>query len=193
MAERLDYGEMTMREARALFFKTYSAPSDGGYSANTWAFYKIGNFQPRVKNFKWRQQAIAHHDLHHILTGYKCNPAGEMQMAAWEYSAGRFPHICATLFCLPLVSMGAILFPKRTFEAFFRGRSSKTLYSMPITDDLLDAKVNHVRAEVLPDTDIKPVVADYMAYLKLVAQSLAIILCPAILLISAIYIAHDKF
>jgi hypothetical protein len=51
---------------------------------------------------KWRRDAITRHDLHHILTGYSCTMTREMQMAAWEFAAGRYRHWAATLFCLPL-------------------------------------------------------------------------------------------
>jgi hypothetical protein len=54
--------------------------------------------------------------------------AGEMQMAAWEFAAGRYRHWAATLFCLPLAIAGFVCAPRRTVRAFRRGLSSTTLY-----------------------------------------------------------------
>ncbi|MEZ0225185.1 MAG: hypothetical protein ACAH83_11570 [Alphaproteobacteria bacterium] len=170
---------VTVRQALDAFYIKHHLPCNGGYDAKSWAFYKIGRFQLRLPNFKWRQRAVPYHDIHHLITGYKCNPAGEMQMAAWEYAAGRFPHVCATLFCLPLVSMGAVLFPIRTFKAFVRGSRSRTLYSMEITDALLDTDLQAIRAEMLPAEKIAATPSDYIAYFKLAIQSASIILSPA--------------
>jgi hypothetical protein len=53
---------------------------------------------------------------------------GEMQMAAWEFAAGRYRHWAATLFCLPLALMGVILAPWKTVRAFRAGLISTSLY-----------------------------------------------------------------
>ena len=79
--------------------------------AATW-YLGIGRLGIQLPNFEWRKRAIDKHDAHHLLLGYPCTPTGEMQMAAWEFAAGRFPHPGATLFCLPLVAMGAVLVPR---------------------------------------------------------------------------------
>jgi hypothetical protein len=53
---------------------------------------------------------------------------GEMQMAAWEFGAGRYRHWAATLFCLPLALMGVIWAPRKTVLAFRAGLISTSLY-----------------------------------------------------------------
>ncbi|MGB1799676.1 MAG: hypothetical protein ACPHLK_02470, partial [Gammaproteobacteria bacterium] len=95
-------------------------------------------------------KALPYHDLHHILTGYEFRPTGEFQIAAWEFAAGKYPNIYTTLFCIPLVSLGAIFIPIRTFKAFVIGRRSKTLYSINDYDALLERKVSDVQKEIIP-------------------------------------------
>jgi hypothetical protein len=40
------------------------------------------------------------------MTGYRMTMPQEFQLAAWEFSARRFPDWRATLFCAPLVLAG---------------------------------------------------------------------------------------
>lgn len=39
----------------------------------------------RLTTSGWRKKAVPYHDLHHVLTGYPFSPAGEFEMAAWEF------------------------------------------------------------------------------------------------------------
>ena len=55
--------------------------------------------------------------------------AGELEIAAWEFGAGRYPHWGATLFCGPLVLFGLAAMPRRTLAAFRYGRRCRSLYS----------------------------------------------------------------
>ena len=89
---------------------------------------KLGPFALRLPNFAWRRKAIMAHDMHHILTGYPLTIRGEIQMAAWEWGAGRFPDWRATLFCTPLIALGLVWLPRRTWTAFKNGRRSVSLY-----------------------------------------------------------------
>lgn len=96
-------------------------------SASHWTC-KLGPFVLRLPNFAWRIKAIDAHDYHHILTGYSLTLSGEIQLAAWEWGAGRYPDWRATLFCAPLIVAGALAIPVRTLRAFRRGRGSQSLY-----------------------------------------------------------------
>lgn len=89
---------------------------------------RIGPRALRLPNVAWRQAAINAHDLHHILTGYPLTVRGEIQMAAWEWGAGRYPDWRATAFCSPLIVLGAIFMPAATWRAFQQGRASSSLY-----------------------------------------------------------------
>jgi hypothetical protein len=137
----------------------------------------------RFPNFRWRRAAIQHHHLHHVLTGYACNVTGELEMAAWEFAAGRFPHWGATLFCLPLVAAGAVLAPRRSFAAFVRGRRSCSLYGRALNETLLRTPLEELRRRNLPTERSRDTARDRLSWLGLVAQSLALCLAPALLLV----------
>jgi hypothetical protein len=70
---------------------------------------------------------------------------GEMQMAAWEFAAGRYKHWAATLFCLPLALMGLIFAPRRTALAFRAGLISTSLYDSELD---LNKPLATLRAEI---------------------------------------------
>lgn len=89
---------------------------------------RLGPAALRLPNFAWRQAAIDAHDLHHVMTGYPLTMRGEIQLAAWEWGAGRYPDWRATAFCAPLIVMGVMLMPRRTWSAFRRGRTCQSLY-----------------------------------------------------------------
>jgi len=89
---------------------------------------RIGPWVFRLPNFAWRQAAIDAHDRHHMLTGFPLTLRGEIQMAAWEWGAGRYPDWRATAFCSPLILLGAIAMPRRTWRAFRRGQTCQSLY-----------------------------------------------------------------
>jgi hypothetical protein len=114
------------------------------------------------------------------LTEYECSPAGEIETAAWEFAAGRFPHAAATLFCLPLVAAGAVFWPARTFRAFLRGRRSRTLYGASITPELLRTRVWTLREKMLPAEPARASRRDLLAYCRLVGAALALVASPAI-------------
>jgi len=173
------YGNLKLGQARTLFFLENGRPPDRGESAERRSV-TIGKVSLSLPNFRWRQRAVPCHDLHHIITEYECSPAGEIQTAAWEFSAGRFPPLAATLFCLPLIAAGAVLWPRRTFRAFMRGRRSTTLDAIPITDELLDTRVKILQDELLPVGEPKVSLQDAAAYCWLVSKSLALVLSPVI-------------
>ncbi|KQZ72814.1 hypothetical protein ASE06_10095 [Sphingopyxis sp. Root214] len=95
--------------------------------ASHWTF-RIGRWRFRLPNFAWRQAAIDAHDRHHLITGYPLTLTGEIQLAAWEWGAGRYPDWRATLFCSPLIVAGVIALPRRTWRAYAAGRQSESLY-----------------------------------------------------------------
>lgn len=64
-------------------------PPNSVPAPESWWHFEVLGVRIYCYNFNWRRQAIAHHDLHHIVTGYPCSLAGEVQVAAWEFAAGR--------------------------------------------------------------------------------------------------------
>jgi len=161
----------------AAFYARENLPCDGGAGARHWAIV-AGPVRLAMPNFGWRSKALPLHDLHHLLTGYPCSPSGEFEMAAWEFAAGRYPHPLATTFCLPLVGMGALIRPRRTFSAFVRGRASKTLYARGLTEELLGTDVTQLKLATLPAVQPAPNARDIVAYLALVLASVACTLAP---------------
>jgi len=89
---------------------------------------RIGPLTMTLRNFAWRQAAIDAHDTHHLITGYPLTMRGEIQLAAWEWGAGRYPDWRATAFCTPLIVLGAVIMPRRTLLAFRAGRNTQSLY-----------------------------------------------------------------
>ena len=178
----------TVREALAAFYAGQGMPPDGGGSASRWAIEIPGWFSVALSNFRWRRKALPVHDLHHVLTGYPCSPAGEFEMAAWEFAAGRYPHPLATAFCLPLVGMGAVLRPRRTFAAFVRGRASTTLYSEGLTPAVMNASLTQIRRSMLPHQLRRARLGDALAYVALAAAAVAWMLAPfaALALVAAV-------
>lgn len=168
----------SLKEAVAQFYHHHGFPGDGGISANRWSPVGCRDLKVYLPNFDWRRRALPLHDIHHILTGYPFRPTGEFEMAAWEFAAGRYPNPLSTLFCLPLISMGACTIPKRSFSAFVRGKHSQTLYRGYSYPELLDRRVAEVRAEILPPGPVSPTPRHYFDYLLLVACSASLVALP---------------
>jgi hypothetical protein len=175
---------LSLKEAQVLFYKSHGFPEDGGIGKDRWSPIGCRDLKVYLPNFEWRKKAIPFHDLHHIITGYPFSPTGEFQMSAWEFAAGRYPNIFTTVFCLPLVGMGAVCIPKRTFAAFVRGKRSKTLYTDFDYNALLAKSIEAVRKEVLPNGPAKATTGDYFEYFRLVSLSLLLMLTPAVVLFS---------
>ena len=171
----------TLREVMSEFTAANDFVTDTGGNADYW-YLGSGVLHFRLPNFAWRKRAIARHDAHHLLTGYPCTPAGEMQMAAWEFAAGRFPHPGATAFCLPLVGLGAIALPRRTFAAFVRGRRNTSLYATILSDEMLASPMADLRLRFAPAAPSRLSAGDWLAYVGLVGLSLAQMLAPVALL-----------
>ena len=153
-------------------------------SVDQMAYWYLGRglLHIRMPNFGWRKRAIVRHDLHHLLTGYPCTPTGEMQLAAWEFAAGRFPHPGATAFCLPLVGMGAVVSPRRTFAAFVRGRRSTSLYAIPLSDDVVGSRIVDLRRRFAPTLTTPVTARDWLTYLVWVGLSFSLMLAPLLIL-----------
>lgn len=175
--------DMTLREARDLFYKTHDFPEDGGVTKDKWSPIACRDLKVYLPNFEWRKKAIPYHDLHHILAEYHFCPTGEFQVAAWEFAAGKYPNIFTTLFCIPLVSMGALLIPTKQFRAFTRGRRSRTLYENQSYEELLNKTVGEVRNKILPKENYNANFGDYFNYIKLVFLSASVIITPFLLIL----------
>lgn len=164
---------LTMREARAQYFEDNAFGEDGGYGS-PWVDFKIGPIPFPFPNTPMRVKAVRYHDLHHVLTGYATDFAGEMEIAAWEVGAGcgRFP-VAWQLNLSGLVG-GLFSVPRRSFRAFVRGRRSRSLYGRDL-ERLLDLTVAEAQAELsVPAGQARPRVADVGLYLLALAAGFVI-------------------
>lgn len=176
----------TVRQALEQHYRRVGLPGDGGIGRRRWAPLPMAWL--KLPNFAWRQQALPVHDVHHVLLGYPCTPRGEFEMAAWEFAAGRFRHPLATAFCLPLMGLGAVAQPRRSFAAFARGRASQTLYAGGLTPALLDSPLESLRQSILPAGPLRPVARDVWAYLGWVGLSMVWMATPVVLLASVLWV-----
>jgi hypothetical protein len=142
----------TVREALAEFRQANGLPAKEVFAAS-WTC-RLGPLTLRLPNFKWRQDAIFAHDLHHVLTAYPCTMRGECQMAAWEFGAGPMPHWAAALFCLPLVVVGLLWTPRRIIRAFLWGRRSRSLHGSAAAHDLLAMPLHVARGAFANRADL---------------------------------------
>ena len=178
-----DSSGLSVTEALRRHYASSSLSTDGGCANEHWALLRVGCIEVRVKNFAWRRRALLRHDLHHLVTGYPCTAEGEFQIATWEFAAGRFPSVVSTLFCLPLVGLGAVTIPMRSFRAYVLGRRSKTLYAIHSTDELLDSFVAELRLRCLPSIQPRATVFDIITYFGLVTMSTSLIALPILVLL----------
>lgn len=155
--------DATMRDARARYFEENHFGVDGGYN-DAWVELMVGPVPLGIPNTAGRKVAVQYHDLHHILTGYRTDWAGEFEISAWEIGAGCRDMVAAWVLNLGGMAGGALLWPRRTFAAFVRGRRSRSLYGEKI-GELLDATVGEVRAKMaVPADPPRATAGDYAAF-----------------------------
>ena len=117
--------DMTLGEARALFFARSGLGREGGYS-DRWVRVEARPFPFYFPNTRGRVRAAKLHDLHHIALEYKTDWPGETEIAAWEIASGCGRYLWAWLLNLGAFTVGLVLFPRRLFRAFIRGRRAAT-------------------------------------------------------------------
>jgi hypothetical protein len=132
-------GTMTLQEARSLFFARSGLGADGGYNAR-WVRVETKPFPIYFPNTRSRVKAAKLHDLHHIATEYETDWAGEAEIAGWEIASGCGRHAWAWLLNLGAFAVGILLFPKRLFRAFVRGRHCVNLYQEGFPESDLSAR-----------------------------------------------------
>ena len=160
----------TLGEARKQFFAGQNLPPDGGYNTKlVW----VGPRRIKIPlpNVQARRRVVAYHDLHHVITGYGTDLAGEAELAGWEIGAG-MPLLWEPLLVNSFaVVLGLILAPRRTYRAFVRGRNGKTLYSRVVDERLLQAPLEHVRRVAGIDSDLPPRKGSLLAFAAIVVMS----------------------
>ncbi|MFO0759987.1 MAG: hypothetical protein U0359_26115 [Byssovorax sp.] len=153
---------MTLRAARQRYFEDNGFGADGGYGAR-WVDFKLGPLPMPFPNTDARRRAVVYHDLHHLVTGYRTDFLGELEISAWEIGAGCKGFVVPWQLNLAGLYTGAFLIPRRTFRAFLRGRRSESLYGRSV-DALLDRTVGEVTAEALSDEPAAARASDYALF-----------------------------
>ncbi len=139
--------DLTLRQARDLYFETNGFGPNGGYD-DPWVDFSLGPVPFPFPNTPARVRAVRFHDLHHVLTGYATSTVGEFEIAAWELAAGCKGFAAAWALNLGGLLFGLLVAPRRTVAAFFRGRGDRTVYGEAY-EALLDLRVGDARARYL--------------------------------------------
>jgi hypothetical protein len=195
--------ELTLREARALYFEINNFKA-GGYE-DRWVKMKAGPFPIAFPNTQARVRAVKFHDLHHVLTEYNTTWRGEAEIGAWEVATGCAHHYPAWILNLLAFAIGLVINPSGVHRAFLRGRQSSNLYRRTFNDQLLAHKVGDMRAELGLNEHQKPATrADEVSFAAWASISVftyfvtgVITLAPLILLallvllvLLVLYVAH---
>lgn len=173
---------ITLGAARATYYQVNGFGEDGG-DALTWVPLKIWKLTVRIPNTDGRRKAVRIHDLHHVLTGYRTDLAGESEIAAWELASGCHHMPAAFVLNMFALGMGLVIAPVRVARAWARGRHTQNLYTEDGVDHLLPREVAEVRATLglakkPPRVRVRDVVGMTLAALPPLAILTALVVTP---------------
>ncbi len=118
---------------------------------------------------------VPYHDLHHLLTGYRMNVAGEIELGTWEMATRYNGTLRGWQLKSGAVAAGALAMPRRTWRAFLRGRRGRSLYGLPL-EEVLDRSIDEVRRYVDPDTQGARVrFSDVLSFAATVAGGMVVV------------------
>jgi hypothetical protein len=136
---------LTVKQGLEKYFKRYNL-GNGGYNDKFFKIKIFGSLKLKLPNIQNRIEAVKFHDIHHVLNEYKTGLKGEAEIGAWEIGAGLGKYYSGWLLDLGAVFYGIPLWPKMTFNAFIKGRHSKSLYKDFAYDEkLLNLRVGELR------------------------------------------------
>jgi hypothetical protein len=160
----------TMAAALEEHLRASGLPPDAGASER-FAVVKVGPMPYPIPNTRSRQRAVRIHDLNHLVSGYRTDREGELEISAWELASGGCGTYAAA-WVLDLAGLlgGFFVCPGRTVRAFRRGRGQRNLYPYG-PDELLAMDVDQART--LTATPPVGVLARLPAPLHLAALTLA--------------------
>jgi hypothetical protein len=146
--------EETLSTALRRYFDDNGFGADGGY-ASAWVDFMLGPIPFPFPNTDARRRAVRYHDLHHIVTGYRTDLAGEFEISAWEIGSGCRGFVAAWQLNLSGMAGGVFFCPGRTFRAFLRGRESENFYGRDYDAALLGTPVADARRALRVDEPIR--------------------------------------
>jgi hypothetical protein len=169
--------QMSMRAARQRYFDANGF--DSSYTEK-WVKLKAGPIAFYFPNAEGRRRAVKFHDLHHIITGYQTDWAGEVEIAAFEIGAGCGPFAWAWFLNMQALALAPTVAPRRALRAFVRGRHARSLYHQgEFQDALLDESVGEIRRTLTLDRPTPSAGAgDVAAYVGWVTASVVMGLAP---------------
>jgi len=167
--------QMTLGEARALYFDLNNFGEDGGYGER-WIKVKVWRLPIWLLNTEGRRRAIKLHDIHHVLTEYPTTWRGEAEISSWEIGAGGLRKYYAGWWLdIMNVALGLLVNPRGVYRGYVRGRSGLNLYSTEFTDELLTHRVDEYRKKLRLDIPPKmPGAKDNMLFAMWVSISIAV-------------------
>jgi hypothetical protein len=186
----------TMRTARARYFQENQFGEDGGYG-DAWVDFKLGPIPFPFPNTPARVRAVGYHDLHHVLTGYRTDFPGELEISAWEIGAWCKDFVAAWQLNLGGMTAGLFFMPRKVFRAFVRGRRSQSLYGLEL-EPLLEQTVGETRAQMhVPEGGAKPTLADVALFalasvLGLVVGAITLVLAAPLAPIAYLVLARKR-
>ena len=123
---------MLVRDALAQYFEINGFTTEA-YTAPT-VEIPIGPVTIPLPNTAGRQKVVKLHDLHHLATGYGTDLVGEAEIGAWELRAGCVG-VAAYVYNGMAVTMGLLIAPLRTLQAFRDARACTTIYRLGLDYD----------------------------------------------------------
>lgn len=161
---------MSVTEARLHYWRANGFGDDGGYSKKI-EWIAVGPIKLPVPNIAARVRALRCHDIHHVLTQYETDLAGEFEISGWELGAGCGDAWFAWMINLGGLFVGLLWIPRRVLRAFLRGRHSGSLYRFDIeaieTESLAEAR-RRLRLDQAP---LRWRLSDVLALLAIAALS----------------------
>ncbi|MFW6197732.1 MAG: hypothetical protein ACOC5B_02595 [Myxococcota bacterium] len=103
-----------------------------------------------VPNTPAHRRAIMRHDLHHVVTGYGTDPAGEGEISAWEIRRGlRGLDLYVRSIVVGGLMLGLTVAPRRTLRAL-RASGRGNLFDVDdhTYEALMDRTIGELRAEL---------------------------------------------
>jgi hypothetical protein len=135
--------DLLVEQARDLYFAA-NGFSLRDYDAPTFTLGILG-LSFKFPNTAGRKRIVPFHDLHHVLTGFATDWAGEAEIGAWELRAG-CDNFAAYFLNAGGVVIGLFLCPRRLWRAFRAAKGQRTLYRDPLPyDRLLQMTVGELR------------------------------------------------
>ena len=177
---------MTLGAARAAYYERNHFGADGGDSLD-WVPVKVLGITFKIPNSDGRRRAVRYHDLHHVVTGYQTDLAGEAEIGAWELASGCLRWPAATVLNFFALAMGLVIAPARMFRAWARGRHTRNLYKEDGIDHLLPREVHEVRSTLGLDAPApRTRLRDVLAVLAIGVPGLAIMAAPLVGLVALV-------